>query len=141
MLGGWALLLVLYLLLYQGKQRRNIGIMRSLGAAPKKTQRYLWGSGMAVAALGVLIGSAVSAGIMDIVQELLFEASTYTVALSRYSASGPSEQSFRQLLERSALPLWAIAALAAAQLAVFALTMYIQSRSLAKQEPRHLLGK
>lgn len=140
-LGGWALLLVLYLLLYQGKQRRNIGIMRSLGAAPKEAQGYLWGSGMAVAALGVLIGSAVSAGIMDIVQELLFEASTYTVALSRYSASGPSEQSFRQLLERSALPLWAIAALAAAQLAVFALTMYIQSRSLSNQEPRHLLGK
>ena len=138
---GWLLLLCLYLLLYQGFQRRNLGIMRSLGASPRVAGRYLLGSGMTVAALGVGIGSVVSLGLLSKVQNLLYEAATYTVTLSSYSPSGPTERSFRDLLAQSQLPPAAILLLAAAQLTLFALTMYIQSRSLSRRTPRLLLGK
>lgn len=138
---GWLLLLCLYLLLYQGFQRRNLGIMRSLGASPRVAGRYLLGSGMTVAALGVGIGSVVSLGLLSKVQNLLYEAATYTVTLSSYSPSGPTERSFRDLLAQSQLPPAAILLLAAAQIVLFALTMYIQSRSLSRRTPRQLLGK
>lgn len=138
--GGWALLLLLYILLYQGSQRRNLGIMRSLGATPGEAGRYLWGSGMAVAVMGVTIGTAVSAGIMGVVQQLLYDAATTTVTLSQYSAAGPTQQSLRDLLAQSQLPLWALLLLGAAQLLFFAAAMYFQARHLAIQEPRRLLG-
>ena len=138
---GWLLLLCLYLLLYQGFQRRNLGIMRSLGASPRVAGRYLLGSGMAVAALGVAVGSVLSLGLLSKVQNLLYEAATYTVTLSSYSPSGPSERSFRDLLAQSQLPPAAILLLAAAQIVLFALTMYIQARSLSRRTPRQLLGK
>ena len=138
---GWLLLLSLYLLLYQGSQRRNLGIMRSLGATPKVACRYLMGSGMAVAALGVGIGSAVSLGLLSKVQNLLYEAATYTVTLSSYSPSGPTERSFRELLTQSQLPPAAILLLAASQILLFGLTMYIQARTLSRRTPRKLLGK
>lgn len=138
---GWLLLLCLYLLLYQGFQRRNLGIMRSLGASPRVAGRYLLGSGMAVAAMGVAVGSAVSLGLLSKVQSLLYEAATVTVKLSSYSPSGPTERSFRELLTQSQLPPAAILLLAAAQLAVFALTMYIQAGALSRRTPRQLLGK
>ena len=138
---GWLLLLCLYLMLYQGFQRRNLGIMRSLGASPRVAGRYLLGSGMAVAALGIGIGSLVSLGLLSKVQNLLYEAATYTVTLSSYSPSGPTERSFRDLLAQSQLPPAAILLLAAAQLTLFALTMYIQARSLSRRTPGQLLGK
>lgn len=138
---GWMLLLCLYLMLYQGFQRRNLGIMRSLGASPRVAGRYLLGSGMAVAALGIGIGSLVSLGLLSKVQNLLYEAATYTVTLSSYSPSGPTERSFRDLLAQSQLPPAAILLLAAAQLTLFALTMYIQARSLSRRTPGQLLGK
>lgn len=137
---GWALLVLLYILLYQGSQRRNLGIMRSLGATPREARRYLWGSGMTVAALGVAVGTAVSAGVMGIVQQLLYDAATTTVKLSQYSAAGPTQQSFRDLLAQSQLPVWVLLALGGAQLVFFAAAMYFQSRKLANQEPRKLLG-
>ena len=137
---GWALLVLLYILLYQGSQRRNIGIMRSLGATPREAHRYLWGSGMTVATLGVAVGIAVSAGVMGIVQQLLYDAATTTVKLSQYSVTGPTQQSFRELLAQSQLPVWVLLMLGGAQLLVFAAAMYFQSRKLANQEPRTLLG-
>ena len=137
---GWVLLVVLYILLYQGSQRRNLGIMRSLGATPRETGRYLWGSGMTVAAMGVTFGTAVSAGVMGFVQQLLYDAATTTVTLSKYSAAGPTEQSFRDLLAQSQLPVWVLLLLGAVQLLFFAVTMYFQAKRLANQEPRKLLG-
>ena len=138
---GWLLLLLLYLLLYQGMQRRNLGIMRSLGASPKVARRYLLGSGMAVAASGVALGSCISLGLLAKVQELLYDAATVTVKFSSYSTAGPTERSFRELLTQSQLPPAAILLLAAAQIGLFALTIYIHSRSLSRRTPRQLLGK
>ena len=138
---GWLLLLALYLLLYQSRQRRNLGIMRSQGASPKMTSRYLFGSGMTLAVIGVGLGSLVSLGLLSKVQELLYAAATYTVTLSSYSAAGPTEQSFRELLTQSQLPGYWIGILAAAQLILFTLTLYIQARVLSGRSPRQLLGK
>ena len=95
---------------------------------------------MTVAALGVAVGTAVSAGVMGIVQQLLYDAATTTVKLSQYSAAGPTQQSFRDLLAQSQLPVWVLLALGGAQLVFFAAAMYFQSRKLANQEPRKLLG-
>lgn len=138
---GWLLLLCLYTLLYQGQQRKTLGIMRSLGASSKAAQHYLLGSGMAVAATGVAVGALVSLGLLSKIQELLYDAATVTVTLSSYSPTGPSEQSFRELLTQTQLPASAILALAGAQISLFLLFLYIQSRTLSRRTPRQLLGK
>lgn len=138
---GWLLLLCLYTLLYQGQQRMTLGIMRSLGANAKAAQRYLMGGGMIVAASGVAVGSVVSLGLLSKVQELLYDAATVTVTLSSYSPTGPTEQSFRELLTQTQLPPAAILALAAAQIGLFVLFLYIHSRTLSRRTPRQLLGK
>lgn len=138
---GWLLLLCLYTLLYQGQQRMTLGIMRSLGASAKAAQRYLMGGGMIVAASGVAVGSLVSLGLLSKIQELLYDAATVTVTLSSYSPTGPTEQSFRELLTQTQLPPAAILALAAAQIGLFVLFLYIHSRTLSRRTPRQLLGK
>ena len=80
-------------------------------------------------------------GLLSKVQTLLYDAATVTVKLSSYSPAGPTERSFRDLLAQSQLPMAAIFLLAAAQLGLFALTMYIQSSTLSRRTPRQLLGK
>src|SRR5699024_4592883 len=47
----WVLVAVLFLTLYQAREKRNIGIMRSLGAPRAACRRALFGSAAALAAL------------------------------------------------------------------------------------------
>lgn len=139
-LAGWGLILGLYILLYQGKQRRNLGIMRSLGAEPKEVGRYLWGSGMTVAAVGVAIGSIAAGAVMGAVQSRLFDTA-FAGEGSHYSISVLTEDAVNVMVADSQLPGWGLAALALAELAVFALTLGLQARRLAGQPPRALLTK
>ena len=138
--GGWVLLLLLYVLLYQGGQRQNLGIMRSLGASPKTVRSYLFGSGMTVAAIGVMLGTVVTGAVMNVVQNKLFET-TFGTAINEYSNAILSQDAINQMVAGSQLPVWAILAIAVGQLLIFAAVLWFQAGSMSKKSPRALLSK
>lgn len=137
---GWLLLLALYLLLYQGKQRRNVGIMRSLGAAPREARRYLFGSGMAVAGIGIAIGTAVTAAVMDAVQSRLLGAA-FASEGSRYSVGVLTTDAISDMIAQSQLPVWLLLVLMLGELAVFALVLRLHAGRVCSKEPRALTTK
>ena len=137
---GWVLLMALFVLLYQGSQRQNLGIMRALGASPRTAQRYLWGSGTTVAALGISIGTAWSAAVMNRVQSWLL-ADAIAVMPSRYSIGVLSDEAVRVMVRESQLPVWLLLVLALTQMALFGLVLLLHARQMARRSPRSLLSK
>ena len=137
---GWGLLLALYTLLYQGIQRQNIGIMRSLGASPKMARNYLFVSGMTVAAIGIAIGTLLAGAIMDTVQSQLF-LKTFGTEASMYSNAMLSQDAIDQMVMGSQLPVWVILFIGTTQLALFAMVLWIHAGRLSKCAPRDLLSK
>ena len=135
---GWLLLLALFVLLYQGAQRKNLGIMRSLGAAPKTAADYLFKSGLTVAAVGFTIGTAVSLAVIQVVQSRLLENAVAELP-SKYSLGGLSDDAVRVMTQETQLPIWLLLLLAAGQIALFALALRIQARNTARKNPRELL--
>lgn len=139
-LAGWALLMMLYLLLYQGSQRKNIGIMRSLGATPKVAGDYLWKSGLTVAAMGIAIGTAVSLAVIQITQSKLLENAVAQLP-SKYSLGGLSDEAVQVMAQESQLPFWMLLLLAVGQIALFALALRLHAGNTAGKTPRSLLSK
>ncbi len=137
---GWALLLMLYMLLYQGVQRRNLGIMRCLGATPREAAGYLWGSGMTVAAVGITVGTALTGIVMQIVQSKMY-GEAFAVEGTKFSESVLTQDAVRQMVLDSQIPAWALLILALAEMAAFALVLWLHASRTAKQEPRTLLTK
>ena len=137
---GWGLLLALYTLLYQGIQRQNIGIMRSLGASPKMARNYLFVSGMTVASIGIAIGTLLAGAIMDTVQSQLF-LKTFGTEASMYSNAMLSQDAIDQMVMGSQLPVWVILFIGTTQLALFAMVLWIHAGRLSKCAPRDLLSK
>ncbi len=137
---GWVIMAVLYVLLYQGLQRRNVGIMRSLGATAKQSRRYLWGSGMMVCGIGIAVGTVVTTLVMNLVQSKLLD-STFGIEANRYSVAGLSEDAVSTMITQSQLPLWVILAVGVAQILVLGGILYLQARKLSQTSPRKLLGK
>ncbi len=135
---GWLLLLALFVLLYQGAQRKNLGIMRSLGASPKTAGDYLWKSGLTVAAVGIAIGTAASLAVIQVVQSRLLENAVAQLP-SKYSLGGLSNDAVRVMTQESQLPIWLLLLLAAVQIALFALILRLQARNTARKNPRELL--
>lgn len=135
---GWALLLALYVLLYQGSQRKNIGIMRSLGATPKTAADYLWRSGMMVAAAGIALGSAISWIVMDTVQSKMLDSAISQLP-SGYSNAAMSDEAIQVMISQSQLPVWAILLLAVTQIGIFALALYVHASGAVAKKPRQLL--
>ena len=135
---GWLLLLALFVLLYQGAQRKNLGIMRSLGASPKTAGDYLWKSGLTVAAVGIAIGTAASLAVIQVVQSRLLENAVAQLP-SKYSLGGLSNDAVRVMTQESQLPIWLLLLLAGEQIALFALGLRLQARNTARKNPRELL--
>ena len=136
----WALLLGVYVLLYQDRQRRNVGIMRSLGAGPKEAAQYLFGSGMAVAAIGTVLGTTLSAAVMGVAQSRLLET-TMAELPSKYSASALTDEALCQMTVQSQLPVWLLLVLMLGELAVFALVLRLHAGRVCSKEPRALTTK
>ena len=133
-------LLALYALLYQGSQRKNLGIMRSLGASPKLAAKYLFGSGMTVAGVGIAVGTLLAGSVLRAVQAELFRQS-FGMEISKYSNAVLSDNAIHEMVARSQLPLWVILAIGAVQLAVFALILKYQAERTSRCAPRDLLSK
>lgn len=128
---GWLMILGLYVLLYQGIQRKNVGIMRSLGAKPKQARGYLFISGFLLAAVGILSGTAISAFVNIFIDSKLAEL---------MCAEGISEPVLSEFSAKSGLPLWGLLLLGIAQIAVFAVTLWLHASILSRKAPRKLIG-
>ena len=139
-LGAWGIWLLLVLLMYQGAQRHNLGVMRSQGASPRRTGGYLFGSGLLTAALGITLGTAISAWLLRLVQGQILTDALAKVDYSVFSGSVMTEEELAALVEGSALSPGQLVLFAAAQLGVLALLMAVQARLLSRQRPRKLMG-
>ncbi len=139
---SWVLLLILYILLYQSKQRRNMGIMRSLGAKPGAARRYLVGSGLALAVAGVAIGSLVcgriTAGVSKQLAEFIFSADTM---LSHSGGQELTADAVSSMIAGSQLPAKEMLLLALAQVLIIGILLWLHGVILAAKKPRKLLGK
>lgn len=134
-LAGWALILCLYILLYQMMQQRNLGTMRSLGASPGAVRRYLFASGLILAAVGILLGTAVSSWIFGKVHQQMLATNEAVMSLH----SGGVALDVGTMVTEGRIPASLLLILAAAQIGAFALVLWIQAAVLAKQPPRKLM--
>ncbi len=129
---GWVLLLVLYVLLYQLKQNRTLGIMRSVGATPAEARRYIFACGIVPAVLGVSVGGCVGMLLTETVQSKVF-----SLILEGGDIGGEMTR-FSTLLDgRSADPAKLIP-VTFVQIAIFALVLWACATIVAKRPPRKL---
>ena len=127
---GALLLFIMFLLLYQSAERRTVGIMRSLGAEPKRARNYLFASGLILAAAGIITGNALAA----VFARSLADRLAGTVM-------GADAELFRETLSGSAVPIRAFALTALAELISAAAALFVHAAMVSKRDPRKLLGK
>lgn len=136
---GWVLLAALYLLLFQGAQKRNLGIMRSQGATPAQARNYLFGSGMIPAALGIALGAAASMAVLDTVQKSLVTSAFGQAVMD--GGTVLSQEVLDAMIRQSQLPGGMLIVMAAGQMVLFGLILWVQAALMAKRPPRSLLSK
>ncbi len=125
---GWLLLAGLYLLLGQGSQRRDLGIMRLLGTEKQQVRRYLFGSGLVLAAVGIGLGLLLGVAMGERVQSILL-----TLAQDQSEALAVLEQA-------AGLPVPLLALLSLGQVGIMALLLWVQAKILCDKRPRDILG-
>ena len=138
---GWGLLLLLYILLGQSPERKNLGIMRSVGAKPKQARRYLFLSGLIPAVIGVMIGTLLSNQAAMLVQDKLVSL-TLTQAQSSAHSGGMvlDNSALAGMLAESTLSAQGVLILAGIQLCIIGAALWLHAAYLAHKKPRKLLG-
>ena len=138
--GGWMLLLLLYLLIYQSAQRRNLGVMRSLGVPPGRAAAYLWGSGMAVALCGIALGVLVCRVALAAVQEHVLADMLGAIDRTAYGgALVISEEVLKSMVAESGPGTEAQVLMALGEAGVMGLLTLIHACILCQREPRRLM--
>ncbi len=132
---GAVLIFAAYMLLYQGLERKTLGVMRSLGAKQTEARRYLFVSGLILAVLGVVLGTALSGVVSELVSDRL---AALTVSQAKLSSS---DGLFSEMLTESKTEVWMLALAAAVEIAAAALALWVQAACTAKQTVRKLLRK
>lgn len=138
-LGGWVLLLLLYLLMYQSAQKKNVGIMRSLGATPGAATSYLVLSGMIVATVGILIGTVLSRVVLGVVQEHVYVDMLGTIDRTAHGgALVISEEALKAMVDASTPGVRLTALCALAQFGVIGVGVWIHAAVVSRMSPRTL---
>lgn len=138
---GWLLLLAVYILLYQSRQKRNLGIMRSVGAKPSQARHYLFASGMVPAAVGITIGTLLSSTAARLVEDKLVALTLTQGQSSAHSgAMAMDNTQLAAMLAESKIPFHALLILAVIQIAVVALLLWLHAAYLSRKNTRTLLG-
>ena len=137
---AWVLFLLLYLLMYQGSEKGNLGIMRSLGEPARRCGIYHGGSGFAVLLTGLILGTAAGAFILDKVQQGILGDALASLDRTRKAAEiAAAETKLRTILENGRLETGELLLLAGLQLLLFALAILIHTRILCRKDPRQLM--
>lgn len=138
---GWVLLLLLYILLGQTPERKNLGIMRSVGAKPYQARRYLFVSGLLPAAVGVTVGTLLSNQVALRVQDKLVSLTLTRAQSSAHSGGIPLDNTaLAGMLAESTLSPQGVLILAAIQICVIGVLLWLHAAYLSRKKPRKLLG-
>ncbi|MBR4435360.1 MAG: ABC transporter permease [Clostridia bacterium] len=138
---GWLLFLPLFLILFQGHQKSNVGIMRSLGSKPYKQTLYLFISGMTVVVIGVAIGTLLSKKVLDLMQTKILKDAFEGLDKSTSPASLEiAQKSLEDMVSGSALPMKTLVVIGLMQIAAFTVPVIIHAIALAHTSPRKLKG-
>lgn len=138
---GWGMIVLFYLVLYQGGERRNLGIMISVGAGKRRAVRYLVGSGLILAAMGTVLGLALSQAVDQAVLDMVMSVSMEQVsATAMSSASQVDTQLIAKGLTQGSAASWQGTALVAGlSLMVLAAAMLLQTWLMSRRRPRKLM--
>lgn len=138
---GWTLLLLLYILLGQSPERKNLGIMRSVGAKPYQARRYLFLSGLLPAGIGVAVGTVLSNTVARLAQDKLVSLTLTQAQSSAHSGGIPLDSSaLVGMLTESSLSVQGMLILAAIQIGIIGVLLWLHAAYLAHKKPRKLLG-
>ena len=132
---GWILLLILYVLLYQTKQNKTLGIMRSIGATSGKTRRYIFICGIIPAILGVTIGTALSMSFIKYSQSWILGFIVEQGDIANESGR------FSQMLSQNQIEPTTFVYTAIIQIIIFAVVLWLCGYVVAKRPPRKLTSK
>ena len=129
---GWVILLVLYVLLYQLKQNRTLGIMRSVGVTPAAAGLYVFVCSFVPASVGVSAGCGLGMLLVESVQNKIF-----SLILSGGDMAGESIR-FSLLLSQNAAEPAALIPAALVQIGIFAAVLAVCAITVASRPPRSL---
>lgn len=138
---GWLVIMMFYLVLYQGGERSNLGIMISVGAGKGRAVRYLVGSGLILAAVSTVLGLALSRVLDRTVLNMVLSVSMQQAsATAMSSASQLDTQLIVDGLSQGSSASWqGTAMIAALSLVVLAVALLIQAWLLSRRRPRKLM--
>ena len=138
---GWVMILTLYVVLYQSSQRKNLGIMRSLGAKPKQARRYLFGGGFALAAVCVVAGTCLTVLLTNFINSRLLDLMMAEAAMEQHSGGMElGQDALAKMISQSQLPDYVLVLSACIQLIVIAVAIWIHAWMMANKAPRKLMG-
>lgn len=138
---GWGIIVSLYVLLFQNGQKKNLGIMRSLGAKPRQARHYLFGSGFILGSVCVLLGTGLTGALISRINSGLLELMTSQITMEQYSGGmALGEDILSQMVARCQIPTSVLLGIAAVQIALLGIILRIHAGVLAAKAPRKLLG-
>ena len=137
---GWVLFLLLFLLMYQAGQRRELGVIRSLGKEPYRAAFYLAGSGLIVACAGVILGTLIGHIVLGRVQAGILESAIRGVDAAAGQAA-LSEEALGEMISASIPGADVLALMGLVQLGIMAVFIIVQAALLARKNPRELMAR
>ena len=138
---GWLVVMMFYLVLYQGGERRNLGIMISVGAGKKRAVRYLFGSGLVLAALGTVLGVALGLAAERFVLDMVMSVSMEQASATAMSSGSQIDVALiaETLAQGSAMSWPKTVLIAVLSVVILAMAMLFQALALVKRRPRKLM--
>lgn len=137
---AFVLFLLLYLLMFQGAEKKTLGTLRSLGNSPARTGAYLFGGGFIIAAGGVLIATLAGGLILHRVQEkILADALAGIDTTARGSSLVLGEEAFARMVRETGATPKTLMFLGAAELVLIALLLALHAWQMARRNPRRLM--
>ena len=138
-LAAWGIFVLLYLMMYQAGQRRNLGVLRSLGSGVPAARRYLFLGGLAVAAVGLILGTVLSAVVLGRVQAAILSDMLAQIDRTASEELVISEDALRAMVKGSGFGPRELILFAAAQLGILAGILWVHAAVLARKGPRRLM--
>lgn len=138
---GWGVIVLFYLVLCQGGERRNLGILLCVGAGKRRAMQYLVGSGLLLAVVGTGLGLALSCVVdRSVLGAVLSVSMEQATATAMSSAAQLDTQLIAQGLARGSEGSWrGTAVIVAISVCVLGAALWIQGWRLSRQRPRKLM--
>ena len=138
---GWGIIVLLYVLLFQNGQKKNLGIMRSMGAKPRQIIHYLFGSGFSLCCVCLLLGTGLTGALISRINSGLLELMTSQITMEQYSGGMElSKEILNQMISQCQIPTSMLLGIAATQILLIGFILWIHAEVLARKSPRKLMG-